>query len=580
MIVIDAPLNKIHDNPWQPRQGYDNEYIAELADDIKRNGLIQFPAGRLMVADVGTVVADDDILLFNKVGTLDKDVADGLFCVQLAVGHNRRLAYQLLAQDNPDKYGRLPVRLAAYNDQTMAKMSWSENAKRKDLSALEEGNAIKRAMSDFGWTQEQAGVEFGLNRSTIANKLRILQLPAEVQDDLRAGAITERQAIAILPLYQLPEPARKTAQLGNRWNVTPPRMAIAKAREGESSERLREETNKTIEAVTVALADAPFPLDSEIGNNKPGVRGKCQGCPMIVRYENSQRCGDSDCYQAKCNAWAESRVASARKIIDLPNAPNGKDWYSLETFSYSNGRAAAKNVIKGGCPKNNLCLFYAHKRGAGINTHGVNVPDHPDVFVVCASNRCSCLKKHDAAHPRPQSDRERESQKAFDQFNELVMAPAVAALVDVLATAANPPAWKFVLNEKAAWLNVLHVRAEDAIRSKGGYYQWSDKIKNLAECQAEIAAWLEPLGIRPNWPLLTDVILADITRRFERIKGWVDNQDTPTLDQIKGNIKNLKKLEDELEGLPLLPAETLRAQIWDLSGVLGEMSIWHPSNNG
>ena len=127
--------------------------IAELAADIYARGLLQPPVGRQV---------------------------DGR--VQLAFGHRRLRAYRhIRTQIDAMGWSAMPVNVQTLTDEQMALAAWSENAQRKDITAIEEAQAIKRMMDVFGWSQGDMGSKLGVDRSTVANKLRLLRLPEEVQ---------------------------------------------------------------------------------------------------------------------------------------------------------------------------------------------------------------------------------------------------------------------------------------------------------------------------------------------------------------------------------------------------------------
>lgn len=202
-MAIDIPINRIASNPWQTRQAYDPDSIASLAGDIQRNGLLQPPVGRIVDAD-GKPQQVDDFCLGSAVAFqtyLDEHAGHW---VQLAFGHNRLRAFKYLhASFLARPWNAMPVVPRRLTDEEMATLAWAENEQRKDLNAVEEALAIRRRIDDFGWTQEEVAKRLGLARSTVSNKLRLLDLPGEVLEHLSAGAISERQAMAILPAYTL-----------------------------------------------------------------------------------------------------------------------------------------------------------------------------------------------------------------------------------------------------------------------------------------------------------------------------------------------------------------------------------------
>jgi ParB/RepB/Spo0J family partition protein len=190
----NIPLEMIQPNPWQTRKQIDPESLRELADDIASNGLLQAPVGRILDTAGRTVSV--------QVSTDEKYIDQIRYHslrVELAFGHRRLAAFKYLYQQNQIRWASMPLEIHELSDQQMALMAWSENEQRSDLSAIEKAEAIQAMMEHFRWTQEQASKSLHIGRSTVANTLRLLSLPDEIQQPLRDGAISERQAMAILP---------------------------------------------------------------------------------------------------------------------------------------------------------------------------------------------------------------------------------------------------------------------------------------------------------------------------------------------------------------------------------------------
>ena len=121
------------------------------------------------MADVGTIVANEDITLCSKVGTLAEDLAGGLFRVQLAFGHHRLRAFQHLVATAVPGYedAYFPVHVDALTDEQMFDAVWSEKLReRKDISAVEEAELLarklKRSAASVKWPKP--GVSTGLPR--------------------------------------------------------------------------------------------------------------------------------------------------------------------------------------------------------------------------------------------------------------------------------------------------------------------------------------------------------------------------------------------------------------------------------
>lgn len=183
--IVYLKLDKIWPNPYQTRGTMDHDHIRALADDILANGLLQIPTAR-PAHKVGE-------LLVDEMGNND---------VELAFGHNRLNAYYLLQADHPE-FDRMPLIIKDMTDEEMALTAWSENEARKQLNPVERANAVKRFMETFQWTHQQIAEKLHVERSTITNMLRILRLPDLALKRLNDGDLTTRQAMALIPFFEL-----------------------------------------------------------------------------------------------------------------------------------------------------------------------------------------------------------------------------------------------------------------------------------------------------------------------------------------------------------------------------------------
>ena len=190
-MTIKVRLERIGDNPFQTRQVYDETGIEELAADIRglrsaraeTMGLIQVPLGRLVV-----FLGEDDgaarVLDPGEFGGVEAALeAMPTAVVELAAGHRRLRAFRHLEsiEGGDGFYEMMPVDVGVLSDQAMADIAWSENAKRSDLSAVEEGAAIKRAQEEFGYSLAVVSQRWGLSRSAASNKVRLLELPCSLR---------------------------------------------------------------------------------------------------------------------------------------------------------------------------------------------------------------------------------------------------------------------------------------------------------------------------------------------------------------------------------------------------------------
>lgn len=228
MNTIEIFTDHFLPNPWQPREQIDPEDVKKLALSIAKDGLMQAPEGRWVFPD-GTPAR----------GMGSADLTGSGLRVQLAYGHSRLEAFRWLetVKSHSNLFGdwrKMPVVIRELTDEEMARRGVSENLARKDLNAIEEAHAMRRFRDEFKKTSGEIGEIFGLAESTVRNKIRLLNLPEAVQQDLRRGLISEGTGRALLPLYDLPEAARLDAEEGDGLR---PSVILEAARSGVARSR-------------------------------------------------------------------------------------------------------------------------------------------------------------------------------------------------------------------------------------------------------------------------------------------------------------------------------------------------------
>ncbi|MGD8563717.1 MAG: ParB/RepB/Spo0J family partition protein [Desulfarculaceae bacterium] len=163
--VVEIPLERLEPNPFQPRRHYEPESLQALADSIAEHGLLQ--------------------------PVLVRPVAQGY---QLIAGERRMRATQLAGITS------MPAVVRQASDQQALLLALLENLQREDLGPLEEARAFQRLKQEFELSQEEIAKGVGKERSTVANALRLLNLPDSIQQDLAAGKISAGHARALLSL--------------------------------------------------------------------------------------------------------------------------------------------------------------------------------------------------------------------------------------------------------------------------------------------------------------------------------------------------------------------------------------------
>jgi ParB family transcriptional regulator, chromosome partitioning protein len=161
----NVPIEYLSPNPLQPRKDFDHAALHELAISIRQRGVIQ----PLIVRPAA---------------------AEGRY--EIVAGERRWRAAQLAAVH------LVPVIIRALSDQEVLEVAIIENIQRADLNPLEEAMAYKQLMDVHGHTQEMVAEALSKSRSHIANQLRLLGLPAEVQSMVRAGTLTAGHARALI----------------------------------------------------------------------------------------------------------------------------------------------------------------------------------------------------------------------------------------------------------------------------------------------------------------------------------------------------------------------------------------------
>jgi ParB family chromosome partitioning protein len=183
----DIPVSEIRSNPFQPRKAFQNEELHELRDSLKSSGLLQPITVRPSPRGSG---------------------------FELIAGERRLRAAGELG------WTTIPAVVKEMNDQQMLTLALVENLQRSDLNPIEEAEGYDQLIRDFGHTQQTVATLVGKDRSTVANVLRMLQLPDPVRKLVEQGKLTAGQARPLLALEdknQMTAFARMAVEKG--WNA-------------------------------------------------------------------------------------------------------------------------------------------------------------------------------------------------------------------------------------------------------------------------------------------------------------------------------------------------------------------------
>lgn len=169
--IIQIDINAVEVNPHQPRSEFEEERLQELADSIAQHGLIQPVTVRYISP------AEDD---------------SGNERLELISGERRLRAARMAGLE------KLPAFVRQANDEQMIVFGIIENIQREQLNPVDVAMGYQRLMEECRLTQQEVAERVGKNRSTITNMLRLLHLPAIIQQGLKSGLITAGHARALL----------------------------------------------------------------------------------------------------------------------------------------------------------------------------------------------------------------------------------------------------------------------------------------------------------------------------------------------------------------------------------------------
>ncbi len=211
-----VPIERIEPNPDQPRRDFTPEQLEDLSNSIREKGVIQ------------------PLIVRKKAGDRYEIVA----------GERRWRASQMA------QLHELPIIVRDYDDTEVLEIAIIENIQRADLNPVEEAMGYRQLMQKFGHTQEKVSEALGKSRSHIANLMRLLNLPDDVQVMLREGHLSAGHARALVTTENASELARKVVRDGLSVRQTE-KLAKKTGSLVEQTKKSRPKTHK--DADTVAL---------------------------------------------------------------------------------------------------------------------------------------------------------------------------------------------------------------------------------------------------------------------------------------------------------------------------------------
>lgn len=250
--VAEIDINLIEANPFQPRTEFDEAALAELAQSIKEQGIIQ----PVTVRKLG----------YNR--------------YQLISGERRLRASKLAG------LAKIPAFIRIANDEQMLELALIENIHRENLNAIEVAISYQRLIDECNLTQEQLSDKVGKSRSAIANFLRLLKLPAEIQIALRDGHISMAHARALINIED------KECQLKLLQQIIEEDLNVRQTEELANKAKTTVEENKEQRKQTNYLPDhfkAQIKTLSQALNTKVKVKRNLKGQgSVVIDFKNQE----------------------------------------------------------------------------------------------------------------------------------------------------------------------------------------------------------------------------------------------------------------------------------------------------
>lgn len=244
-----VPVEKIVPNPNQPRRDFAAAALQDLADSLRQKGVIQ-------------------PLIVRAIPDSDR--------FEIVAGERRWRAAQLAGLH------LLPVIVRDFDDAEVIEIAIIENIQRADLNAIEEALAYRQLMDKFGHTQEKLAEALSRSRSHIANLLRLLSLPTDVQARVRDGSLSAGHARALIPAGNPSELARQVVNRGLSVRETERLMqesaeAKAKAAGRKSNRPEKDADTRALEADLCANLNMLVKIEHFPGND---------GGQVVIRYRS------------------------------------------------------------------------------------------------------------------------------------------------------------------------------------------------------------------------------------------------------------------------------------------------------
>ena len=240
--VAEIETRRIIPNRYQPRRAFDEVALRELTESVRRDGILQ--------------------------PVIVRPGQDGQY--ELVAGERRWRAAQAAGLE------RIPAVIKEATDADLVALALIENIQRQDLNPIEAARAYQRLVQEFQMTQEEVAVRVGKDRSSVANLIRLLALPVELQEDVRAGRLSMGQARTLLALARGADQIRAARQIIRKG------LSVRQAE--RLVKRLRENRPpKGLSRLQLSLGDGEERLRRHLAT-RVKIAPKTKGGNIIIQY--------------------------------------------------------------------------------------------------------------------------------------------------------------------------------------------------------------------------------------------------------------------------------------------------------
>ena len=250
---VSLPISQVEPGLNQPRKHFDEESLADLSESIRQHGILQPLTVRRL--------------------------ASGYY--QIIAGERRWRAARMAG------LSEIPAMIVEADDRKVMELGLIENLQREDLNPMEEAMGYQSLIKDYGLTQEEVSQRVSKSRPTVANAMRLLQLPQEVQWLIEQGSITAGHGRAMLPLAN-PEVEIAMAEEVMRKNLSVREVEerVRRMRNEEIPDgTIRKEPNQQEKTEEMYYRDVELRLTQDLGRKVTITRGRKRGKLTLEYYD-------------------------------------------------------------------------------------------------------------------------------------------------------------------------------------------------------------------------------------------------------------------------------------------------------